>query len=115
MTAETTQTGSWVEVTTTDKIPAGKVIHVAPAGTHMALANIAGKLFAVDARCPHKLGPLARGTVQHNEIVCPWHRFRFDVRTGQSAAPAATFSVRTYPVRTVDDRVQILLEHDIDN
>jgi nitrite reductase/ring-hydroxylating ferredoxin subunit len=38
-----------------------------------------------DARCPHAFGPLyACSPDAEGELVCPWHGYRFDVRTGES-------------------------------
>lgn len=47
---------------------------------------------AVQSFCPHMEGPLFQGTRAGDEIVCPWHRWRFSLRTGrlleaQSAPP----------------------------
>ncbi len=43
-----------------------------------------GKWHAVDARCPHQRGPLAGGHVDDSgAIVCPWHRFAFDLHSGE--------------------------------
>ncbi len=39
-----------------------------------------------DASCPHSSGPLyACEPSADGEIVCPWHGYRFDVRTGRSS------------------------------
>jgi Rieske 2Fe-2S protein len=35
--------------------------------------------------CPHLGGPLDAARVEHGCIRCPWHGYRFDVRTGRSA------------------------------
>ena len=51
------------------------------------------------AACPHKAGPLWEGqvSVKRCEIVCPWHRFRFDLRSGKSVTYDKLVA-RTYPV-----------------
>ncbi len=38
---------------------------------------------AFEARCPHQLGPLDDAPVVDGIITCPWHGYRFDVRTGR--------------------------------
>ena len=35
--------------------------------------------------CPHRGGPLDAVAVEDGCIACPWHGYRFDVRTGASA------------------------------
>jgi nitrite reductase/ring-hydroxylating ferredoxin subunit len=48
---------------------------------------IDGALAAHSAVCPHQLGPLdddRSSDLPPGEIECPWHGYRFDVRTGRS-------------------------------
>ena len=35
------------------------------------------------AVCPHMGGPLDQGRVENGEVVCPWHRYRYDLTTGE--------------------------------
>ena len=35
-----------------------------------------------DGTCPHEEGPLGEGTIEDGRVVCPWHSYAFDVRTG---------------------------------
>lgn len=41
------------------------------------------QIFAVNDTCPHLGGPLGEGELEDHEIVCPWHFWRFDIRTGE--------------------------------
>ena len=41
------------------------------------------QLFATQARCPHRGGPLADGTLGGMAVQCPLHGFSFDLRSGQ--------------------------------
>ena len=47
-----------------------------------------GEVFATQARCPHKQGPLADGIVGSERVVCPLHAYTFDLRTGGSTNSA---------------------------
>jgi phenylpropionate dioxygenase-like ring-hydroxylating dioxygenase large terminal subunit len=38
--------------------------------------------------CPHMGGPLDSGQIANGEVICPWHRFRFDLSTGQGRGMA---------------------------
>jgi len=53
-----------------------------PWGT-MALFVLEGEVVCVQAFCPHLEGPLFQGSVAHGEVTCPWHGWRFDLRTGR--------------------------------
>jgi nitrite reductase/ring-hydroxylating ferredoxin subunit len=40
--------------------------------------------FAVSRRCRHQLADLSEGSIDADGcLVCPWHRSRYDVRTGE--------------------------------
>ncbi len=58
-----------------------------------------GKLFATQADCPHKGGPLADGLTDDATVVCPLHDRVFDFRTGTSS----DCSIAVYPVRAAED------------
>jgi nitrite reductase/ring-hydroxylating ferredoxin subunit len=40
-------------------------------------------LRVVDARCPHRGGPLIEGVLRNGAVVCPWHWYTFDLDTGR--------------------------------
>lgn len=61
-----------------------------------------GSFVAVDAWCPHIDGPLWQGTLgQMDELACPWHGWRFSLRTGNCtwARPADVDEAREASVR----------------
>ncbi len=53
-----------------------------PWGT-MALYLIEGEVLCAAAFCPHLEGPLFEGTLSGATVTCPWHQWRFDLRSGQ--------------------------------
>jgi nitrite reductase (NADH) small subunit len=56
-----------------------------------------GGVHATDPFCPHRQGPLADGLVGAGTVTCPFHGFRFDLRTGcaigHDCPPIATYRV----------------------
>ncbi|AUX35062.1 MULTISPECIES: Rieske 2Fe-2S domain-containing protein [Sorangium] len=59
----------------------GRAFHVG--GCEVAVFRTrAGELFAVQARCPHREGPLADGLLGGNVVQCPLHGIAFDLSTG---------------------------------
>jgi nitrite reductase/ring-hydroxylating ferredoxin subunit len=70
----------------------------APDGRTFAVFVVDGEHHVTDARCPHNKGPLVEGTIRGGTtLVCPWHRFRFDLRTG-ACANHHLYDLRVYPV-----------------
>ena len=65
-----------------------------PAGRSRWVVVDGGRAFAVfaddpqqprvvDARCPHRGGPLVEGVLRDGAVVCPWHWYTFDLVTGR--------------------------------
>lgn len=77
----------------------GAAIRVSVQGRDVAVFNVGGELYAVDAKCTHVGGPLEKGAVQDHVVTCPWHGSHFDVRTGAVLRGPAMKPVRSYPVR----------------
>jgi 3-phenylpropionate/trans-cinnamate dioxygenase ferredoxin subunit len=73
----------------------------------IVLFNIAGKYFAIGDLCTHDDGPLSDGDVEGNEIICPRHGARFDLRTGKANTPPAYVDIPAYPVRVVGAQIEI--------
>jgi nitrite reductase/ring-hydroxylating ferredoxin subunit len=53
-------------------------------GRSYRVVELDGELVAHATVCPHKLGPLEECAIEDGALRCPWHGYRFDVRTGQS-------------------------------
>ncbi len=69
-----------------------------------------GNLFATQAACPHKGGPLSDGIVGGCQVICPLHSYKFDLATGTSVGNTCD-SLKTYPV-TLSEAGDILLSLD---
>ena len=108
-------TEKWHRVEPVDVPDEGRVRSVTVDGRTVALARCGGSLGALENRCPHIGLPLGRGKIEGDEIVCPFHGSRFDIRTGENtdwvAAVAGvkippwsrallSFGKKPHPVRT---------------
>jgi|TARA_B100002003_G_scaffold247445_1_gene279046 NAD(P)H-dependent nitrite reductase small subunit len=75
-------------------------------GKAIALHNVNGEFFATDNICPHKKGPLGEGTLEGEEVSCPWHQWKFNVKTGVSPVnPEA--KIETFEVKVEGDEVKV--------
>lgn len=80
---------SWLEACRLEELPPGGRKLVKLANAEIALFNIAGTIYAIKNRCPHRSGPLIRGFLDPAcGIKCPMHGWRFDLRDGSSERPA---------------------------
>ena len=63
--------------------------------------------FAVQDKCPHNGASLSKGfCTEKNEIVCPLHRYSYDLKTGKGTSGGA-FALKTYPIEVRTDGVYI--------
>ncbi|WP_161966075.1 Rieske (2Fe-2S) protein [Steroidobacter cummioxidans] len=99
----------FVEVAKKSQIPENSVIGAEAEGKLLALVNLNGEIYALDDACPHEAGPMSEGAIEGDEIVCPWHASRFDVRTGRVTMDPAVAGLATYKVRVVGDAVEVEL------
>ena len=96
-----------VQLGSVASIPPGEGRNFQVGGERIAIFRTrAGELFAVQAECPHRGGPLADGLVGGHTVICPLHAWKFDLSTGQ--ALMGDCGLKTYPAR-VDAKGQIVV------
>jgi nitrite reductase/ring-hydroxylating ferredoxin subunit len=88
---------------TTD-VPPGVVHEFQVAGKPLALANVAGKFFAINNTCLHRGGPLGQGSLQGTIVTCPWHGWEYDVTTGK-LLQNPTMGVACYPTEVRGEEI----------
>jgi nitrite reductase (NADH) small subunit len=93
-----------------DELADGAAKRVMVGQRPIALVRCGERVFACIDACPHKGGYLSEGwvSVARQEVICPWHRFRFKLETGASATNPELV-VETFPVRVEDGQVLIEL------
>jgi nitrite reductase (NADH) small subunit len=97
-----------VAVADLTEIPPGSARAYSVGGRHIAIYHTASGLFATDERCPHRGGPLSEGDLVRDQIVCPWHAWSFDLRTGcNDVDPEVRVAVHEVEVR--EGRVYVRL------
>ncbi len=88
-------------------IPPGEGRNFEVAGERVAIFHTrTGGVFATQAACPHKGGPLADGLVGGTTVICPLHSWKFDLTSGEPVMGSCR--LKTYPVR-LDEQQRIVL------
>lgn len=72
----------------------------------IAVFRHAGAWYAVDGMCAHQGGPLADGVVRDGCVTCPWHGWQYDLATGIQMINHQPLQ-ESFPIRQIDDRVEI--------
>lgn len=62
----------------------GAVLRVVVRDHPVCLVKLAGRLHALEDRCPHQGKSLEGGWCEDGHLVCPWHQMRFDPVTGRN-------------------------------
>jgi nitrite reductase/ring-hydroxylating ferredoxin subunit len=107
--------------------PGRKVFEVG--GKEVGVFRLGSELFAYENRCPHLQGPVCQGKIlplaieqvaadgtsegpnfskTQVNIICPWHGFEFDIRTGQHPIDKRA-KLRRVTVNVVDGDVYLKL------
>lgn len=77
-------------------------------GIDLVVAGAGGAWYGVEDRCTHAGCAFSEDAeLAGTDIVCNCHGSEFDLRTGAVRRGPAEHPVRTFPVRIVDDRVEV--------
>ena len=88
-------------------LPEGERLFVEVEGRAIVVFKLAGSLFAIGDVCSHDNGPVGDGDIEENEIICPRHGGRFDIRTGKATSLPAVVDIPSYPVRVTDGTIEV--------
>ena len=71
--------------------------------------NDDGEYYATADRCTHEEWSLGEDSdLEGNEVVCPLHMARYDIRSGRALCLPATAPLRTFEVEIDDGNVYVL-------
>ncbi|NCD72200.1 Rieske (2Fe-2S) protein [Mucilaginibacter agri] len=79
---------------------------VSVGGKKLCIVNYEGKLFALSARCPHAGADLSEGWCENGKLICPFHRYAYDLETGRGNTGQNDF-VPTYKVEIRNNEVYV--------
>jgi len=89
------------------ELPAPGQVKEFPCGDKMiCVANVDGTISAMENVCLHRGGPLGQGAVENGRVICPWHLWEWDPKTGQAVHDARA-KLAVYPVKIENGEVMI--------
>jgi 3-phenylpropionate/trans-cinnamate dioxygenase ferredoxin subunit len=98
---------AFVRVAKRSDVPPGRVQVVEVEGVDVALCNVDAEIYAIANVCTHDEGPLGAGYLFGDEIECPRHGARFNVRTGEVKALPAIMPLPTFDVRVEGEDIWV--------
>jgi len=75
-------------------------------GESYAVCNVEGDVHALEGTCPHAGGPLGQGALHGDTLVCPWHAWEYNCRTGVCLF-SDDVKLAKFPVKIEDGAVWI--------
>ncbi len=98
---------AWTKVATKDEIAPGEFKLVTINGEQIVLFNLNNEFFALSHNCPHEGGPIGEGELVGSCVICPWHGWMFDVKTGKS--PNRDARIETFEVKVKGNNILVNL------
>jgi len=106
-TADANQPEDFHPAIAEDKLTENSPRRVQIQETAVVLVKRAGRIFALNATCPHLGGPLDEGKLVGDAIQCPWHGSELALEDGHVVNGPTTFPARCYDVRIRNGMVEI--------
>lgn len=97
----------WVDVAAENEVTEGQLLRVEANDVPVMLTRHKGQLRALSATCLHAGGPLNKGHIENDCVVCPWHGSRFRLTDGTPKRGPAAMPQPTWDINIVDGRVQV--------
>ena len=72
----------------------------------ICLVGFEGQVYALSSICPHAGADLSEGLCVKGKIVCPYHRYTYNLETGKGGEGQNDF-VATYPVEIRNDVIYV--------
>lgn len=105
----------FVRVAKESELADGETLRVDLDGTVIVIARWEGSFFAFQEFCTHRFGPLSEGCMREGEIECPWHRSRFDMRTGKVVHGPAKENLKCFEVSVREGEIYVSPAERIEN
>jgi nitrite reductase/ring-hydroxylating ferredoxin subunit len=96
-----------VELCAASSVSPDAPICVEVSGETYAVFELDGAYYVTQDACTHGPGQLSQGFVDGDEIECPFHQGRFNIRTGEPTLPPCTIALRTWAAQLRDGKIWI--------
>lgn len=100
----------WHNVARVEDFEIGQPVVAELEDIEVAVFKLTDGYYAIEDLCTHDGETLTGGDVEGEEIECPRHGARFNIRTGKVTAPPACEDLKTCPVRVHEGMVQVAVD-----
>jgi nitrite reductase/ring-hydroxylating ferredoxin subunit/multimeric flavodoxin WrbA len=97
----------WLDVGAADELARTPVQEMRAGERRIALSYRDGRFGAISGICNHVGGPLGRGRLDGDYVVCPWHYYKFHWQTGEGEPGYEADRVPAHDVKVENGRVLV--------
>ncbi len=94
------------------ELPEGELHGTSVKGKPIVLLRRGDRIFALADMCSHMGGPLHKGSLDGDCVICPWHASTFSMANGRVVDGPATFPQPVFDVRIRDHQIEVRLAPD---
>ncbi|MGA9141753.1 MAG: Rieske 2Fe-2S domain-containing protein [Methanocella sp.] len=98
---------AFIKVAKASAVPAGAVIGYETGGKNVAIANVGGKFYAFEDKCPHMGARLSTGVLLGNVVMCKMHGEQFNLKTGKPVMMLTHEPLKLYPVKVEGEDILV--------
>jgi nitrite reductase/ring-hydroxylating ferredoxin subunit len=110
--SETSATRTRLELGSIDEVRTQLPLVVEIGNRAWRIVSLDGEMVVHSTICPHQLGPLEDAPIENGTVECPWHRYRFDLRTGRSC-DGRNLRLAPAPRIAIDENARVALVLDV--
>ncbi len=103
----------YIRVASVSDVGMGQIMPVEAKGEKLLLTQVGAQFYVAQRKCPHLGFNLCRGSLDGAAVVCPLHKAKFDLATGEiERDPKLLFiqmkaknKLKVYPVKVLDSDI----------
>ncbi|WP_419698286.1 Rieske (2Fe-2S) protein [Mucilaginibacter sp. NFX135] len=96
----------WYKIPEIQNINEPFITKIKAGGKSICLVGFEDRIYALSAICPHAGADLSEGLCVKGKIVCPYHRYTYNLETGKGGEGQNDF-VATYLVELREDGIYV--------
>ncbi|SEP07102.1 Rieske 2Fe-2S domain-containing protein [Mucilaginibacter sp. OK283] len=97
---------TWYKIAEIKNTPEPFIKKVKAGNRSICLVGFEGKIYATAINCPHAGFDLSQGLCVKGKIVCPYHRYTYNLTTGKGGEGQNDY-LETYPVDIRGDDIYV--------
>jgi nitrite reductase/ring-hydroxylating ferredoxin subunit/multimeric flavodoxin WrbA len=99
--------GEWIDVGAAADFKTTPLCEAKVGDQRVAISYKDGQFGVISNVCNHVGGPLGKGRLEGEYVVCPWHQYKFHRRTGQGQPGFEAARVPVYALREENGRLLV--------